>query len=200
MNSTPPSPISSAGRHGAACCRRRSASESFYEQVGLDQPHAYEVAIEHMASAAMIDDAQEGFSAFLEKRHPNFVQRPAGPTRRLTLDGRALVIAACTTASVGCSRPPGRDGCGSCAASRPVGRRADWPSRPGRGRGPAGGPPPVRLVFVPVGRRRRVARTRWSNAAGALRRANCSTGVTSSLAERRRSGCRNAWNVASEIS
>ena len=49
---------------------------SFYEQVGLDQPQAYEIAIEAMATAAMIDDAQEGFSAFLEKRHPNFVQRP----------------------------------------------------------------------------------------------------------------------------
>ena len=48
----------------------------FYEQVGLDQPHAYEVAVEQMASAAMIADAQEGFAAFLEKRHPKFVQRP----------------------------------------------------------------------------------------------------------------------------
>jgi enoyl-CoA hydratase/carnithine racemase len=48
---------------------------SFYEQVGLDQPQAYEIAIEAMASAAMIDDAQEGFAAFLQKRHPNFVQR-----------------------------------------------------------------------------------------------------------------------------
>jgi enoyl-CoA hydratase/carnithine racemase len=50
--------------------------QGFYEQIGLDQPQAYEIAIEHMASAAMVDDAQEGFSAFLEKRHPNFVQRP----------------------------------------------------------------------------------------------------------------------------
>ena len=49
---------------------------AFYEQVGLDQPLAYEVAIEHMASAAMVADAQEGFTAFLQKRHPNFVQRP----------------------------------------------------------------------------------------------------------------------------
>jgi len=28
-----------------------------------------------MASAAMLDDAQEGFRAFLDKRHPNFTQR-----------------------------------------------------------------------------------------------------------------------------
>jgi enoyl-CoA hydratase/carnithine racemase len=56
--------------------------QSFYEQIGLDQPQAYEIAIEAMASAAMIDDAQEGFSAFLEKRHPNFVQRPEVPATR----------------------------------------------------------------------------------------------------------------------
>ena len=49
---------------------------SFYAQVGLDQPDAYEVAIDAMASAAMIPDAQEGFTAFLEKRHPNFTQHP----------------------------------------------------------------------------------------------------------------------------
>ncbi len=48
---------------------------SFYAQVGLDQPDAYEVAIDAMASAAMLDDAQEGFRAFLDKRHPNFTQR-----------------------------------------------------------------------------------------------------------------------------
>ena len=49
---------------------------SFYAQVGLDQPDAYEVAIDAMASAAMIPDAQEAFSAFLEKRKPNFTQSP----------------------------------------------------------------------------------------------------------------------------
>lgn len=50
--------------------------QGFYAQVGLDQPAAYEHAIEVMAQAAMLDDAQEGFRAFLEKRHPNFTQRP----------------------------------------------------------------------------------------------------------------------------
>ncbi len=54
----------SLGKHG------------FYAQVDLDQPKAYDYAIELMASAAMIDDAQEGFAAFLEKRRPKFSQRP----------------------------------------------------------------------------------------------------------------------------
>ena len=49
---------------------------SFYAQAGLDQADAYEVAIDAMANAAMIADAQEGFTAFLEKRHPNFTQHP----------------------------------------------------------------------------------------------------------------------------
>ena len=49
---------------------------AFYAQVGLDQPAAYELAIETMAAAAMLDDAQEGFAAFLEKRRPEFTQRP----------------------------------------------------------------------------------------------------------------------------
>ena len=48
----------------------------FYAQIGLDQPAAYELAIETMASAAMLDDAQEAFAAFLEKRRPEFTQRP----------------------------------------------------------------------------------------------------------------------------
>ena len=48
---------------------------SFYAQVGLDQPDAYALAVGEMASAAMLDDAQEGFRAFLDKRHPNFTQR-----------------------------------------------------------------------------------------------------------------------------
>jgi enoyl-CoA hydratase/carnithine racemase len=49
---------------------------AFYAQVGLDQTDAYTVAVDEMASAAMLDDAQEGFRAFLDKRHPNFTQRP----------------------------------------------------------------------------------------------------------------------------
>jgi enoyl-CoA hydratase/carnithine racemase len=48
----------------------------FYAQVDLDQPKAYAYAIELMASAAMTADAQEGFAAFLAKRHPTFTERP----------------------------------------------------------------------------------------------------------------------------
>jgi len=48
----------------------------FYAQVDLDQGKAYDYAIELMSSAAMVDDAQEGFAAFLEKRRPEFTQRP----------------------------------------------------------------------------------------------------------------------------
>ncbi len=47
----------------------------FYAQVGLDQGAAYEFAVEAMANAAVTDDAQEGFAAFLAKRHPTFTQR-----------------------------------------------------------------------------------------------------------------------------
>jgi enoyl-CoA hydratase/carnithine racemase len=50
--------------------------QGFYAQAGLDQSAAYDVAIELMARAAMTDDAQEGFAAFLEKRHPQFTQPP----------------------------------------------------------------------------------------------------------------------------
>lgn len=48
----------------------------FYAQVDLDQPKAYDYAIELMSSAAVTADAQEGIAAFLEKRHPHFRKRP----------------------------------------------------------------------------------------------------------------------------
>lgn len=48
----------------------------FYAQVDLDQTKAYDYAIEMMSSAAMVPDAQEAFRAFLEKRRPEFSQRP----------------------------------------------------------------------------------------------------------------------------
>jgi enoyl-CoA hydratase/carnithine racemase len=48
----------------------------FYAQVGLDQREAYAVAVDAMATAAMLPDAQEGFAAFLEKRPPTFTQHP----------------------------------------------------------------------------------------------------------------------------
>ncbi len=46
--------------------------QTFYEQIGMPQPAAYEHAAEVMAVAAAGPDAQEGIAAFLEKRKPNF--------------------------------------------------------------------------------------------------------------------------------
>jgi enoyl-CoA hydratase/carnithine racemase len=42
--------------------------QAFYAQIDLDQPKAYAYAKEVMSLNAMADDAQEGMSAFLEKR------------------------------------------------------------------------------------------------------------------------------------
>ena len=50
--------------------------QGFYAQVGLDQGHAYAFAVELMATAAVTADAQEGIAAFLEKRRPQFTERP----------------------------------------------------------------------------------------------------------------------------
>ncbi|MEI2705238.1 MAG: enoyl-CoA hydratase-related protein [Ilumatobacteraceae bacterium] len=47
----------------------------FYEQVDRPQATAYRTAVELMATAAVTADAQEGISAFLDKRPPNFQQR-----------------------------------------------------------------------------------------------------------------------------
>jgi enoyl-CoA hydratase/carnithine racemase len=45
---------------------------AYYAQMDLPQPQAYEYAMEVMASASQIPDAQEGMQAFLEKRKPHF--------------------------------------------------------------------------------------------------------------------------------
>jgi enoyl-CoA hydratase/carnithine racemase len=45
---------------------------TFYAQIGLDQTAAYEYAVNVMAAAATTPDAQEGITAFLEKRRPEF--------------------------------------------------------------------------------------------------------------------------------
>jgi enoyl-CoA hydratase/carnithine racemase len=51
--------------------------KGFYQQIGLAQEPAYQVAIELMASAAMTPDAQEGIRAFLEKQPAHYRQRPS---------------------------------------------------------------------------------------------------------------------------
>ncbi len=44
--------------------------QAFYAQVDLDQPKAYAYAKEVMTMNSLAADAQEGISAFLEKRTP----------------------------------------------------------------------------------------------------------------------------------
>ncbi len=46
--------------------------QTFYAQIGLDERAAYEHALDVMARSSQMPDAQEAFSAFLEKRTPRF--------------------------------------------------------------------------------------------------------------------------------
>jgi enoyl-CoA hydratase/carnithine racemase len=46
--------------------------QTFYAQIGLDQRAAYEHAVDVMARSSQAPDAQEAFTAFLEKRTPRF--------------------------------------------------------------------------------------------------------------------------------
>ena len=46
--------------------------QAFYAQIDLDQPKAYAYAVEVMAATSQLPDAQEGISAFLEKRKPQW--------------------------------------------------------------------------------------------------------------------------------
>jgi enoyl-CoA hydratase/carnithine racemase len=46
--------------------------QALYAQIEMDQPRAYSYAIEVMASTSQLPDAQEGISAFLEKRKPRW--------------------------------------------------------------------------------------------------------------------------------
>jgi enoyl-CoA hydratase/carnithine racemase len=49
--------------------------QTFYEQVGIPQPDAYELAGKVMSENAAAADAQEGMAAFLEKRSPTWTGR-----------------------------------------------------------------------------------------------------------------------------
>jgi enoyl-CoA hydratase/carnithine racemase len=46
--------------------------QAFYEQIDLDESGAYELTKDVMASNSLVGDAQEGMSAFLEKRPPTW--------------------------------------------------------------------------------------------------------------------------------
>ncbi len=49
--------------------------QAFYTQIDLDQPKAYAYAKEVMSMNSLADDAQEGITAFLEKRAPCWAGR-----------------------------------------------------------------------------------------------------------------------------
>jgi len=59
--------ITDASRHVVAL-----GKAAFYAQVDLDQPAAYAYAKEIMCMNALTEDAQEGMSAFVEKRPPTW--------------------------------------------------------------------------------------------------------------------------------
>ncbi len=48
----------------------RTGKQAFYSQIDLNQPQAYSYAKQVMVTNALASDAQEGMSAFLEKRSP----------------------------------------------------------------------------------------------------------------------------------
>jgi enoyl-CoA hydratase/carnithine racemase len=50
----------------------RIGKQAFYRQIDVAQDEAYDMMSETMAENAMTSDAQEGMSAFLQKRPPTW--------------------------------------------------------------------------------------------------------------------------------
>ena len=59
----------SPGRARSSC---EIGKEAFYAQIDLDEPRAYELTKSVMSTNSLAGDAQEGMSAFLEKRAPTW--------------------------------------------------------------------------------------------------------------------------------
>jgi enoyl-CoA hydratase/carnithine racemase len=53
----------------------RIGKQTFYAQIDQDEPHAYDLANNVMTLNLMAEDAQQGISAFLEKRKPSWTGR-----------------------------------------------------------------------------------------------------------------------------
>jgi enoyl-CoA hydratase/carnithine racemase len=54
---------------------KAQGKRAFYAQVDMDQPKAYDYAMQVMAAGVTTSDGQEGIASFLEKRKPNFTER-----------------------------------------------------------------------------------------------------------------------------
>lgn len=55
---------------------RAMGKKTFYDQIGLPQPQAYDLAAEAVVLNALLPDAQEGFKSFVEKRPPKYTSKP----------------------------------------------------------------------------------------------------------------------------
>ena len=60
---------------GGSLFAKAMGKQAFYNQIDLDQPKAYAYAIEVMAAASQTADSQEWMAAFMEKRHPKWLNR-----------------------------------------------------------------------------------------------------------------------------